>query len=440
MDRLIIFTRYPEPGKAKTRLIPALGEDGAAELQRQMSEYIVNRLRCLADGRRVEIEIRYVGTDEEQMRSWLGPDLVFRAQGGGDLGERMARAFGESFHGGAGEVVLIGTDCPGVTPDLVETAFAELRRADVVLGPALDGGYHLVGMRKDLPALFRGIPWGTAEVFERTLAVAQALGATVALVDRLQDVDRPEDLPVWERASPLDRISVIIPTLNEADNIAFAIESAKTGTNVEIIVADAGSEDGTAEVVRALGVEVIRLSPGRAEQQNSGAARATGGILLFLHGDCTLPRDFDRDIRRALARPGVVAGGFHLRIDMDHWGIRTIEALGNWRSRVWGLPYGDQGLFLRKTLFDEIGGFPDMEIMEDYVLMRTLSRRGRVAVLPTQVTAHSRRWKSMGILRTTLINQAIILGHFLRVPPRVLAKWYRREEGWNRPSNNGVAG
>ncbi len=429
MDRLIVFTRYPVAGKVKTRLVPALGEERAALLHARMAEYTVNRLRPLHKSGLVDLEIRYDGGTPEQMRQWLGADLGYSAQGGGDLGERMARAFRNALDCGAGAAVIVGTDCPGITRDIVEEAFRQVRRTDVVLGPAEDGGYYLVGLRQSVPELFSRMPWGTGEVFEKSLAVAQILQLSVGLVDRLPDVDRPEDLPIWERVSVSERISVVIPTLNEAPNIERAVESAEMGKDVEVVVVDAGSADGTPEAARAMGAGVISSSPGRAAQQNLGAARATGGILLFLHGDCELPPGFDGAIRRALADPETAGGAFHLNIDVQSRAVRVIEWLGNWRSRRWGLPYGDQGIFVRAEVFRELGGFPDMEIMEDFAFVRNLRRRGRITILPGEVTAHGRRWRSMGALKTTLINQAVILGYHLGVPSSTLARWYGRERG-----------
>ena len=204
-DRLIIFTRYPEPGQAKTRLIPVLGPDGAAQLHRQMTERTVAWARELAKGSPLSIEIHYEGGHESLLREWLGQGIAYCRQGEGDIGVRMGGAFRRAFQAGTGPVILVGTDCPGLTAGVVGTALEACRENDLVLGPTNDGGYCLIGMRREIPRLFSGIPWGTGEVLQKTLAIAEDLRLRVFLLDPLDDVDRPEDLPAWQKAGALPR-------------------------------------------------------------------------------------------------------------------------------------------------------------------------------------------------------------------------------------------
>lgn len=198
-ERLIIFTRYPEPGKTKTRLIPALGPEGAAELQRSMTEDTLNNARRLKTRRPVSLELRYEGGNKTLMQEWLGEHLTFRAQGGGDLGARMKRAFRDAFRAGARRIVIIGTDCPDLNSELLEAAFDALQRSDVVIGPANDGGYYLIGLRRPLPHLFDGIRWGSEEVLEQTLQRVREVEIHLSLLAWLSDVDRPEDLALYEQ-------------------------------------------------------------------------------------------------------------------------------------------------------------------------------------------------------------------------------------------------
>lgn len=202
-ERLIVFTRYPEAGRTKTRMIPLLGAQGAADLQRAMTEHLLGRLdEWRREGGR-ELEIRYAGGTAARMRDWLGPENRFRPQGGGDLGERMARSLREAFADGCPRAAVIGTDVPGISASLVREALAALAAVDLVLGPAVDGGYYLLGVHRGVPAhrraaLFRGIPWGGPRVRAATLAVAEGLGLRCRQLPELADVDRPEDWPVWE--------------------------------------------------------------------------------------------------------------------------------------------------------------------------------------------------------------------------------------------------
>ena len=190
-DRLIIMTKYPEPGQTKTRLIPALGPQGAANLHRQFG------LNTVAAGAEFDPEIRYTGGDETLMRDWLG-DFQFVAQGDGDLGDRMSRAFADGFAkgtmGGCDRIVMIGTDCPGISPTLIQTAFVTLLTADLVLGPATDGGYYLIGLRSFYPQLFKTIVWSTETVLSKTLAIADRNQISYQQLIMLSDIDRPEDL------------------------------------------------------------------------------------------------------------------------------------------------------------------------------------------------------------------------------------------------------
>ncbi|MGB3262591.1 MAG: TIGR04282 family arsenosugar biosynthesis glycosyltransferase [Microcoleus sp.] len=193
-EKLIIFTRYPEPGKTKTRLIPVLGKEGAANLHRLMAQKAIARALTLQNSRRLSVEIHYTGGSPQQMQDWLGTDVIYQNQTDGDLGTRMAAAFQNSFDSGVDKTVIIGTDCPALKPEIMAKAFDELSQHDLVLGPAKDGGYYLIGLGRSVPELFGGINWGTNEVFAATRAIAQNLDLKIAYLPTLADIDRPEDL------------------------------------------------------------------------------------------------------------------------------------------------------------------------------------------------------------------------------------------------------
>jgi rSAM/selenodomain-associated transferase 2 len=224
------------------------------------------------------------------------------------------------------------------------------------------------------------------------------------------------------------RISIIIPTLNEANNIKAAITSTQASTNVEIIVVDGGSNDGTPNVAQFLGVTVISSAPGRAIQMNTGAAIASGEILLFLHADTRLPTGFDGMIRTALQQPRTIAGAFALKIDSPHWGLRLVEWGVKLRSHLWQMPYGDQAIFLTDKAFTEIGNFPQMPIMEDFELINRLKRVSKIAIIAVPVITSPRRWLKKGIFMTTILNQIIVIAYLFGVSPERIRKWYRREK------------
>ncbi|MBD2412918.1 hypothetical protein FACHB389_06160 [Nostoc calcicola FACHB-389] len=199
-QHLIIFTRYPEPGKTKTRLIPVLGSVGAANLQRQMTEHTIFEVKELQKIIDISVEVRFAGGDLQLMQDWLGLNLVYQCQGEGDLGLRMARSLLQAFQFGAEKAIIIGTDCPGVNAQVLATAFDRLHTFELVLGPAIDGGYYLIGLQQPIPELFANIKWGTAQVFQKTVEIAQKLNLSHVNLTPLADVDRPEDLPIWEKA------------------------------------------------------------------------------------------------------------------------------------------------------------------------------------------------------------------------------------------------
>jgi rSAM/selenodomain-associated transferase 2 len=221
-------------------------------------------------------------------------------------------------------------------------------------------------------------------------------------------------------------ISVIVPVLNEARNLTKTLKRIEAIDNVEIIVVDGGSRDDTVEVAEALGAKVIQSLPGRAIQMNLGATVAKGDILLFLHGDTCLPLRFDILAWQALTQPGVVAGAFELEIDGAGWGLRLVEWGVNWRSRLLKLPYGDQAIFLKTSVFHSIGGFPELPIMEDFELVRQLRQLGKISIVPASVLTSGRRWQKLGIFGTTLMNQFTILAYLLGVSPKAIARWYYR--------------
>ncbi|WP_446007903.1 TIGR04282 family arsenosugar biosynthesis glycosyltransferase [Candidatus Electrothrix sp.] len=195
---IILFTRYPRAGKVKTRLIDRLGPQGAATLHDQLTRQVINTIQPVLQARQVQLRVAYCGGSAEEMRSWLGSDILLQVQEGNDLGERMADAFVRAWQQGAERVVLIGSDCPGINPSIIESGFKYLETHDLVLGPAADGGYYLIGLRNSVQGqyriLFQDIDWGTGQVLQQTLNQAQKAGFSFALLPELYDIDRPEDL------------------------------------------------------------------------------------------------------------------------------------------------------------------------------------------------------------------------------------------------------
>jgi len=434
--RVLLFARYPRPGQVKTRLIPRLGEKTAAGLQRRMTESALSTVLSLQG---VEAELLYTGAGRSRFRSWLGPGPEYREQTRGDLGNRLKEAFADSLNGERA-VVAAGSDIPGIRTEHYIQAFQGLEENDIVIGPADDGGYYLIGMKELHPALFAGIKWGSPEVFQTTVQKARLQGLSYSLLPPLSDIDRPEDLDMaLEDARFSDLlsgrviVSVIIPVLNEARLIGEKIRRLKIVPDLEIIVVDGGSEDGSREMSLQGGARVLLETGGRAAQQNAGAEAAKGRVLLFLHADTELPEGFREMILSALDEPEVSAGAFGFKTDGRGIAIRLVEWGANIRSLLLRMPYGDQGLFMEKRVFREIGGFQDLPIMEDFQLVRSLRRRGSIVILPGKAVTSSRRWRERGIIRTFVTNQLMVAGFFLGISPAALAAFYRRSRKERRP-------
>jgi len=222
------------------------------------------------------------------------------------------------------------------------------------------------------------------------------------------------------------KLSVIVPMLNEAPSIATTLEAIRIGApDAEIIVVDGGSTDSSIEAARPRCDFVMAAARGRALQMNAGATRASGDALVFVHADTIVPMSFTRDIAAALANPEVVGGRFDVRLDDNHPVCALIGALISFRSRISRTGTGDQAIFVRKQIFDALGGFPDMPICEDLDFARRMKRAGRVACLRSKVTTSARRWRSGGIVRTVLRMWTIRLLYLAGVPPDRLARMYR---------------
>lgn len=188
---LNIFTRYPHPGSCKTRLIPALGKKGAAELHLKMLRKIL--FTAFSSTPHCPINIWYSGCDKNQIVSLLGHNTYYFEQIEGDLGLKMLHVFNQLREKNS-SVILIGSDCPSISKEILQEAFAALTNHDLVIGPAHDGGYYLMGLNKPYSALFKNIKWGTNSVYKDTLKIANQLQLKIYQLTQLADIDRPEDL------------------------------------------------------------------------------------------------------------------------------------------------------------------------------------------------------------------------------------------------------
>ena len=220
-------------------------------------------------------------------------------------------------------------------------------------------------------------------------------------------------------------LSVIVPTLNEAPVLAATLQRARQPGVCEIIVIDGGSADQTCAVAAALADRVLSAPCGRATQMNAGAAHASGEVLLFLHADTLVPEAFADTVLTACGDPAVVGGRFDVHLQPSSPLLWLTGELMNRRSRLTHIATGDQAIFVRRDVFERLGGYAPIPLMEDIELCARLKRAGRIACLRQRVTTSSRRWRRHGVVRTILLMWALRALYFCGVSPAQLQRLYR---------------
>ncbi|MCX5853913.1 MAG: TIGR04282 family arsenosugar biosynthesis glycosyltransferase, partial [Deltaproteobacteria bacterium] len=329
---LIMFAKYPEKGKVKSRLCQHWDEGLVVLLYRSFIEDLLNRL----SGGDYRFRIAYHPAEKKiDFIKQFGDGFSYMPQIGEDLGERMKDAFIRCFSEGFRSVVVIGSDSPDLPQRIIGEAFQSLEKHGAVIGPSFDGGYYVIGFTREsfTSEAFDGIAWGTESVFAKTMQHLQKAGIPVHALPPWRDIDRPEDIAAlikdnektdftdsktmtWLLMRP--RFSIIVPVLNEKSAINSAIEhignlQEATGSS-EIIVVDGDPEGKTIGVIRDTNVITAVGKKGRGNQMNKGAALAKGDILFFLHADTRLPFNALTLIDSALHDPACMAGAFDLAI------------------------------------------------------------------------------------------------------------------------------
>ncbi|WP_275096759.1 TIGR04283 family arsenosugar biosynthesis glycosyltransferase [Sedimenticola hydrogenitrophicus] len=227
--------------------------------------------------------------------------------------------------------------------------------------------------------------------------------------------------------SAFGKLSVVIPCLNEAESIVQLLETLQAARTdgIELVLVDAGSVDDTVTLSAPLVDKLIYSAAGRAKQMNAGARAASGGILWFLHADSVIHADFPDLIQAALVASGRPWGRFDVRLSGRRPALRIIEFLMNWRSRLTGIVTGDQGIFMHRALFERLGGFPDIPLMEDIAISRRLKAYTRPVVVAQRLQTSSRRWEQAGIIPTVLLMWRLRWAYYFGADPARLAQRYR---------------
>jgi rSAM/selenodomain-associated transferase 2 len=220
------------------------------------------------------------------------------------------------------------------------------------------------------------------------------------------------------------KISVIIPTLNEALILEKSIAEIHCHSPHEIIIADGGSEDNTLGIAEKFGLSIVESPPGRASQMNAGAKTATGDVLLFLHADSRVDADSFQKMAVVMKQENKVGGAFSLAIESEKPSLKMISNFATLRAKHLHLVYGDQAIFVRAAVFHDIGGFPSLPICEDLAFYRRLMTQGSTVILEEKAFTSARRWNTEGIFFTSMRNSVIAILFLLGFPPRILSKWY----------------
>ena len=384
---IILFTRVPLPGMTKTRMMPTLNEKQCAELHTCFLKDI--RKECEQCG--ADIFVCYTPEDKEGiLRKILGDDKQYFPQRGSSLGTKMYHAIDTVLKKGYDACLLMGTDVPEIRSEYLKNAFRILKKKDLVFGRTMDGGYYLVGMKQARKEAFGLSTYGHAHVWEDTRKHLECAGLTVGYIPKLQDMDTESDLAEFrtrmrknkrrqntKTGSYLMRkrnISVIIPLYNEEKTIvALQKQLEKIKGKCQILFVDGGSTDNTLGKIQS-GYTVIHSGKGRARQMNEGARASSGDILFFLHCDSKLPPKPLAEIRYVMK--DYQAGCFGIAFETKKLLMKICAFISNHRIKDRKVMFGDQGIFIERRLFFELGMFPDIPIMEDYQFSLNIKEKG----------------------------------------------------------------
>lgn len=435
---VIIFTRIPEPGKTKTRMMPHLTAAQCARLHTCFLEDIFRECRKVT----ADLFISYAPEGRiERLEKIFGNQRYF-PQEEDSLGERMYQAVARVLAKQYDACLLIGTDVPELTCKNLERAFAVLEQQDVVFGRTVDGGYYLIGMKKPYREAFALDTYGHGRVLEETVADLKEKGITSGYTDTLADMDTPEDLQGYRKRMRTDRkrkessigkylakisrISIIVPVYNEAGTIEkMCAQLEKLQGKCEILLVDGGSTDGTLEKIPPH-FTVLHSPKGRARQMNLGARKSTGDVLFFLHCDSELPSHPLARIRKVMR--DYRAGCFGIAFHSAHFFMFTCRVISNHRVKDRKVMFGDQGIFVDRQLFFEAGGFPEIPIMEDYQFSLTLKEmQVKLGMADRRIYTSDRRFPEGTIPKLRLMWKMNRLRKMYRngVPAERIARMYR---------------
>jgi len=422
---IIIFTRIPMAGKTKTRLEPYYSKQECEELHTCFLRDYAKTLNDIYD-EDADIFVFYSGDgDINKLEKIFMHNVIsdYIEQRGNDIGEKMKNAFIDVFALKYDRIVLVGSDVPTMSSYDLSDAFNKLEVCDFVIAPVEDGGYYLIGMNEMHNEVFQLDKYGNQEVLVKTIKEIKKLELTYHIMNEKFDIDTARDLIKYEKYSTMKkaensytyryimdhkRISVVIPIYNEMKNIFKLEELIKSLIKCyEIILVDGESSDGTYEyfidniMKFKKNVRIIKSKKGRSNQMNIGSVQCIGQILLFLHADSSIDINYYDEIIRVMKIND--AACFKIKFDSNKILMVFNSFFSNMRSKYRKIIFGDQGYIINHSVFDEIGGFEEIPIMEDYQLSLELKKhKKKVGMINSYITTSSRRYsnKSSEILKT----------------------------------------
>lgn len=446
---IIIFTRIPVAGETKTRLGNYYTDQECAELH----SCFLHDYAEIIDKIDVDVFIIYNGkADINILKNIFEQNriIAYIEQRGENIGEKMSNAFLDVFSREYDSVILLGSDVPSVSEnDLIE-AFKNLQSNDMIIAGVEDGGYYLIGMNEIHDEIFCIDKYGNEKVLDKTLAVMKKERMSFALLDEKFDVDLEKDLVKFEEEverKPENyacsntykyiinhrKISVIIPIYNEIKEMKKLFELIESLKEcLEIILVDGGSVDGTYEYIeknlinKNLHVRLCKSSKGRSRQMNYAASIARGQILMFLHADSKISSDYYSKTVESMKKGDLAC--FTIEFDSNKLLMKINSICSNFRSKYRKIIFGDQGIIVRKQIFDEIGGFKDIPIMEDYQFSLDAKKaKLKSLVIKSIIRTSSRRYSnnSYKILKTMYSMLKLRKMYRNEVPIDVINKMYK---------------
>lgn len=439
---LAVFVSNPDTRDVKKHL----AQDFSSSIARNFYRHCLDVLTDDLEGLSRDFSVVICPAREEADRPWAEqrwPEYsVLTVDQFDTMGQKIRAVTHALFQQGYSEVLVIGSDSPSLPPYYIYQCQDLLTGSDVVLGPAQDGGYYLIGCRQPLEKL-NEVRWSSRQAFAQTKKTLMGQGLTVASGPRWYDVDEAREL--WQlevdlvgcrgcRAhllswvKTLPHVSVVIPVLNERRRIPALVEQLnKLDPRPEILFVDGGSRDGTVATILDNGITPIQVVRGnRGASMNAGIVQARAPVILFLHADTLISQEAYSCMLEEMNDSELVGGAFTFALagSANDWRKRFIESMVGVRNFLFNAPYGDQAYFVRKSALDEVGLFKDIELMEDVEWFSRLKDSGKYVILEESVATSGRRIFKRGWVRSGFLNMTLLSLYKAGVSPKYLAKWY----------------